>query len=274
MAMILDPNTQSLCSRRESNPFLLDLDLEGTMRSELSRFYTDDLLAAATLQLKRLLISVAPGANDDWSRARRPYDKAVVEWFTTETSYDANRPSPECMIRVQTEVYDVSNALADWQLTGSSIYPQLGQVAPRYLCMTTQSANVERVCKANKFIHTSARHLLKAETVDMLLFCYVNLHLLEKETSGKLDALAGSVCFDVSDYDDEAGDDAASSSSIDDGTSSTSSIDNDTSSINEDDEDEPGAIVSQDTDDGSITGPPAIDRTAATHTYEIIGFKN
>jgi hypothetical protein len=43
---------------------------------------------------------------------------------------------------------------------------------------------VERVCKAHGVIHTKTRNrLVNKPTVQRLLFCYVNLRLLRKETS-------------------------------------------------------------------------------------------
>jgi hypothetical protein len=46
--------------------------------------------------------------------------------------------------------------------------------------MSTQSADVERVCKAHKVVHTKVRNKLKNETVHQLLYCYVNLRLIKK----------------------------------------------------------------------------------------------
>jgi len=56
----------------------------------------------------------------------------------------------------------------------------LFEIARRVLIMGTQSADVERVCKAHKVIHTKVRNRLKNKTVYNLLFCYVNLRLLGK----------------------------------------------------------------------------------------------
>ena len=46
-----------------------------------------------------------------------------------------------------------------------------------------QSASVERVCKAEGVIHTEMRSRLSNVTVQMLLYLYVNLRLLNKLTS-------------------------------------------------------------------------------------------
>ena len=51
--------------------------------------------------------------------------------------------------------------------------------AIRALTVAIQSADVERVCKAHKVIHTKSRNLLANKTVQMLLFAYCNLRLLK-----------------------------------------------------------------------------------------------
>ena len=43
-----------------------------------------------------------------------------------------------------------------------------------------QSANVERVCKAHKVVHSVTRNRLKNRSVHKLLYLYVNLRLLNK----------------------------------------------------------------------------------------------
>ena len=50
----------------------------------------------------------------------------------------------------------------------------------RLLEMGTQSADVERVCKAHKVVHTKVRNRLLNKNVKMLLYCYVNLRLLNR----------------------------------------------------------------------------------------------
>ena len=46
--------------------------------------------------------------------------------------------------------------------------------------LAIQSADVERVCKAHKVIHTKARNRLRNKVVYTLLFTYVNLRLINK----------------------------------------------------------------------------------------------
>lgn len=67
-----------------------------------------------------------------------------------------------------------------WKLIFSKQFPLLYEVARRVLVMSTQSADVERVCKAHKVVHTKVRNRLKNKTVYSLLYCYVNLRLLKK----------------------------------------------------------------------------------------------
>lgn len=58
--------------------------------------------------------------------------------------------------------------------------PILALVTGRVIVMSTQSAHVERVCKAHKVVHTKVRIRLKNKTVYMLLRCYANLRLINK----------------------------------------------------------------------------------------------
>jgi hypothetical protein len=67
-----------------------------------------------------------------------------------------------------------------WRLIFSTEMPKLYQIARRLLVMSTQSADVERVCKAHKVVHTKVRNRLKNNVVHEILHCYVSLRLLKK----------------------------------------------------------------------------------------------
>jgi len=62
-------------------------------------------------------------------------------------------------------------------------HPLLQKVAIRLFEVCPQSASVERVCKAEGVIHTEMCSRLSNVTVEMLLYLYVNLRLLNKLTS-------------------------------------------------------------------------------------------
>ena len=47
--------------------------------------------------------------------------------------------------------------------------------------MGTQSADVERACKAHKIVHSKVRNRLVNTKVNMLLHCCMNLRLLKKD---------------------------------------------------------------------------------------------
>mmetsp|Transcript_27598 Transcript_27598/g.68206 ORF Transcript_27598/g.68206 Transcript_27598/m.68206 type:complete len:167 (-) Transcript_27598:142-642(-) len=89
-------------------------------------------------------------------------------------------------------------SISVWQAQGSDYYPKLCPVAVRLGSMAVQSADVERVCKAHKIIHTKARNRLYTTTVHMLLYTYVNLRLLNKCTEELGDFLTQSLeaCVD------------------------------------------------------------------------------
>jgi hypothetical protein len=67
-----------------------------------------------------------------------------------------------------------------WRLIFKKEKPLLFEIARRLLVMSTQSADVERVCKAHKVVHTKVRNRLTNKTVHQLLYCYVNLRLVKK----------------------------------------------------------------------------------------------
>ena len=81
----------------------------------------------------------------------------------------------------------------DWQLTGGTQFPFLAPVAVRLAVVAIQSADVERSCKAHKIIHTKARNKLYTKTVQLLLFTYINLRLLNKCTAEMGDFLMQSL---------------------------------------------------------------------------------
>jgi len=71
-----------------------------------------------------------------------------------------------------------------WRNTLQKEFPLLYEVARRVLVMSTQSADVERLCKAHKIVHTTTRNRLKNATVLKLLYCYINLRLLKNNEHG------------------------------------------------------------------------------------------
>jgi len=56
--------------------------------------------------------------------------------------------------------------------------------------MSTQSADIEQLCKAHKLINTTMQNCRKNKTVLNLVYCYVNMCLLKKhEFAGKGEVL-------------------------------------------------------------------------------------
>lgn len=75
---------------------------------------------------------------------------------------------------------NMKSTIEDWELTGIKQFPVLGRLAKRLVCLSVQSANVERVCKSHKVIHSKIRNRLHVHTVHMLLYCFVNLRLIRR----------------------------------------------------------------------------------------------
>jgi hypothetical protein len=57
------------------------------------------------------------------------------------------------------------------------------EAALRALEFVPHSASVERVCSAHKFVHSEVRNRLNNVTVQRLMYIYINLRLVSKETA-------------------------------------------------------------------------------------------
>ena len=68
-----------------------------------------------------------------------------------------------------------------WDLVGSKQFSRLKDIGIRLSVLAVQSANVERVCKVHGVVHTKSRNRLTLSRVIKLIFCDVNLRLLQKE---------------------------------------------------------------------------------------------
>lgn len=74
----------------------------------------------------------------------------------------------ERYLSVSCEEYEV-NPL-NWWKTSSKVYPNLSQVARKYLCITATSTPSERLFSTAGGVITSKRNLLKPELAEMLIF--------------------------------------------------------------------------------------------------------
>ena len=59
-------------------------------------------------------------------------------------------------------------------------YKKLLEVAIRVLALVPNSCSVERVCSQHKLVANKIRNRLRNKMVQMLLYCYVNMRLLNK----------------------------------------------------------------------------------------------
>ena len=95
-----------------------------------------------------------------------------------------------------------SNVTNLWLTRGSGLVTlqpcavSISQVSP-------QSCTVERVCKAHNLIHCKARNRLLLPVVKMLLYCYVNLRMLNKCEADLGEFLVDAL--DEEDIDEEEG---------------------------------------------------------------------
>ena len=89
-------------------------------------------------------------------------------------------------IKLMKKLLETDDPAVSWKCDLGNEFPKLKDIAIRLMEMGTQSADVERVCKAHKIVHTKVRNRLTNKNVNLLLHCYVNLRLLKKyEDEGK-----------------------------------------------------------------------------------------
>ena len=70
-----------------------------------------------------------------------------------------------------------------WQTQGAIQFPKVSELAIRLSLMSVQSADVERICKVNKIIHTKTRNRLVHDRTQKLLYCFINTRLLHKSNN-------------------------------------------------------------------------------------------
>ena len=83
-------------------------------------------------------------------------------------------------IKRQLMALKIVDPASQWMLHFGRQCPKISDIALRLLMMGTQSADVERVCKAHKIVHSKVRNRLTDKNVKMLLYCYVNQRLIKK----------------------------------------------------------------------------------------------
>jgi hypothetical protein len=141
--------------------------------SVLERFYTEeeDILAIEAELLS--IVNLEGGFGRD---VRKYRDMLAVQ-----------QPAGKYQIQLEAEKQIKSLVIKPhllWKLQYTDQFPKLTEPAIRMAVMATQSADVERVCKVHKIIHTKSRNRLKNKNVYMLLYCYVNLRLLKSMDQG------------------------------------------------------------------------------------------
>ena len=173
LATFLDPYTTPPAAT-------LPIGWESECRAALSKFYEGSQLESAVDELKELVLR-----RGSWGKVIEHKQMLIRP---PEDMVFANKV--ERVIWQQKKMGQTAN---DWQLTGGTQFPFLAPVAVRLAVVAIQSADVERSCKAHKIIHTKARNKLYTKTVQLLLFTYINLRLLNKCTAEMGDFLMQSL---------------------------------------------------------------------------------
>jgi hypothetical protein len=160
MAMLVDPTmTVPLIA--------LPQDWNRDCMTVLERFYIGTDLLAARNELYELV-----NQNGEWGNDVQKIQELI------EVAAKENKYHIQIVLEQQVKALTIKPHLL-WKMNYQSQFPKLTEVAIRLAVMTTQSADVERVCKVHKIVHTKVRNRLKNANVVKLLYCYVNLRLLK-----------------------------------------------------------------------------------------------
>ena len=99
--------------------------------------------------------------------------------LTEEESLKAKTNVNKVIMKQHKTILDGAMETA-WEVHKNS-FPTLYDLGQRILALSIESADVERVCKANGLIHSKSRNRLRHSNVQKLLFCYVNLRLIKSQ---------------------------------------------------------------------------------------------
>jgi hypothetical protein len=149
---------------------ILGIDWVESVRGLLAKFYQARELENAVLEIYDLVLHKGRWGDEIESRKLtiKPPDDMTYSSEIAKVMWQQDQMIP---------------VLSVWEVIGSKQFNLCADLAIRLSVLAVQSANVERVCKAHGVIHTKTRNRLVNKSVQMLLFCYVNLRLLRKETS-------------------------------------------------------------------------------------------
>jgi len=168
VAWLLDPYTSPAASD-------LPINWLQTCRNVLQHFYRDEMLRQSEIELNWLI--AGEGSWGEYVMDLRASNKLP---------FDATNDSTENGFYVESAMIARKLTLDErpdllWKNIFQPDFPLLYEVARHVLVMSTQSADVECLCKAHKLIHTTMCNHLKNATVLQLIYCYINLRLLNNQ---------------------------------------------------------------------------------------------
>ena len=128
----------------------------------------------------------AMGQLEDCILKKRSFGKQATQTQQAIRAIAGAPPPATAMLHVAHEIKHQKAAMEHfnptncWRLEVGAESPKLKNVALRLMQMGTQSADVERACKAHKIVHSKIRNRLTNDKVNKLLCCCVNLRLLSR----------------------------------------------------------------------------------------------
>ena len=159
-----------------------------SITSILKRYYSTEELHDAKSEVFRMILRRGHWGDEIKARQQSMLPPATMTFGASK--------KVEKVIWQQDQMTSVRDC---WEVISPTEFPLTSNLGARFEVLTVQSANVERVCKAHGVIHTKSRNRLKHQSVQMLLFCYVNLRLLKKESSKVAQFLLGALNDDEDD---------------------------------------------------------------------------
>ena len=82
------------------------------------------------------------------------------------------------LAKFMARVKKTDNFVLHWPLRLAASYPLLLEIAIILLVLVPHSCTVERICSMHKLVAPKIRSRLKHRTIQMLLYCFVNLRLI------------------------------------------------------------------------------------------------
>ena len=146
------------------------LDYVGSVQNLMQPYFSKDNIEAQMIEMRAEVNQIVL-RRGHWGDLIRSFQRSIAT------------PSRTMKSHVKREIYKQHHmrpVASFWETTGKTSFPLCSKLALRISILSVQSADVERMCKAHSIIHTKTCNRLQHVRVNKLLYCYINLHFIEK----------------------------------------------------------------------------------------------